>query len=87
MFKKAQGISLNVVVIAALALLVLVILSVVFIGRMGFWGDDVNDCINKGGVCAPECGTGDAANYPTEYGVWRCDAESGTAKKCCIAAS
>ena len=87
MLKKAQGISLNVIVIAALALLVLVILAVVFIGRMGFWGDDVNDCENKGGVCAQTCGQGDALNYPTEYAVWRCPSDGSVSQKCCIAAS
>lgn len=33
MNKKAQGLSLNVIIIAAIALIVLVILSVIFIGR------------------------------------------------------
>lgn len=35
--KKAQGISINTIIIAAIALLVLVILSVVFTGRMSIW--------------------------------------------------
>jgi hypothetical protein len=38
--KKAQGISLNVIIIAAIALLVLVILSVIFMGRMGIFGEE-----------------------------------------------
>jgi len=87
MFKKAQGISLTVVVIAALALLVLVILSVVFIGRMGGWGVDVNDCENKGGKCAATCGEGDAAAYPTPYISWSCPKEGSTDQTCCIAAT
>jgi len=87
MFKKAQSISLNVVVIAALALLVLVILSVVFIGRMGLWGQDVNNCENKGGVCAEECGQSNAVDYPTEYAVWSCKDSGGVPQKCCIKAS
>ncbi len=37
MYKKGQGISLNVIIIAAIALLVLVILSVIFMGRIGIF--------------------------------------------------
>ena len=33
--KKAQGLSLNVIIIAVLALLVLVILAVIFTGKLG----------------------------------------------------
>ncbi len=40
--KKAQGLSMNVIIIAALALIVLVILAVVFMGRMGVWGIETN---------------------------------------------
>lgn len=85
--KKAQGISMSVIVIAAIALLVLVILSVVFIGRMGIWGKDVNNCENKGGVCAPTCGQDSAQSYPTAYPAWNCEDEGGQAMKCCIATS
>jgi len=49
--KKAQGLSLSTVVIAALALLVLVILSVIFVGRMGNTSDKSRDCIQQGGSC------------------------------------
>ena len=48
---KGQGISLNVVVIAAIALLVLVILSVIFVGRLGLFGEKAADCEQKGGEC------------------------------------
>ncbi len=36
--KKAQGISINTIIIAAIALIVLVILIAIFAGRMGIWG-------------------------------------------------
>ena len=55
MAKKAQGISMNVIIIAAIALLVLVILSVIFMGRMGVFSPGVSDCENKGGVCRGAC--------------------------------
>ena len=49
--KKAQGLSMNVIIIAALALIVLVILAVVFMGRMGVWGTEIDSCTNNGGRC------------------------------------
>lgn len=51
MDKKAQGISMNVIIIAAIALLVLVILSVIFIGRMGKFGERTAACEQQGGTC------------------------------------
>ena len=55
MSKKAQGISLNVIIIAAIALLVLVILSVIFMGRMGIFGQETAGtryCVDTlGGTC------------------------------------
>lgn len=77
--KKAQGISLNVIIIAAIALLVLVILSVIFMGRMGTFGTETNDCENKGGKCLDECDE----DYPTPYSAWTCPED----EICCIAVS
>ncbi len=42
--KKAQGLSMNVIIIAAIALLVLVILAVIFIGRMGTTTRNIDKC-------------------------------------------
>lgn len=44
MSKKAQGLSMNVIIIAAIALLVLVILAVIFIGRMGKTAKSIDEC-------------------------------------------
>ncbi len=54
MDKKAQGISINVIIIAAIAILVLVILAVIFLGYVQKWTGDVSDCENKGGQCFDE---------------------------------
>ncbi|NQV09302.1 hypothetical protein HQ529_05620 [Candidatus Woesearchaeota archaeon] len=83
--KKAQGISLNVIIIAAIALLVLVILSVIFMGRMGTFGTESAACENKGGMCGDVCGEVDSnvEAYPTPYSAWTCDEE----QVCCIAVS
>ena len=42
--RKAQGLSMNVIIIAAIALLVLVILAIIFIGRMGKTASTVDQC-------------------------------------------
>ncbi|MBI5398114.1 hypothetical protein HZB03_01500 [Candidatus Woesearchaeota archaeon] len=42
--KKAQGMSLNIIIIAAIGLLVLVILAVIFIGRIGTTTKAVDAC-------------------------------------------
>lgn len=44
MNKKAQGMSLNVIIIAALGLLVLVILAAIFVGRTGLFTKEVDKC-------------------------------------------
>ena len=49
--KKAQGLSLNVIIIAAIALLVLVVLSIVFMGRMGIFNLNSDNCLKLGGSC------------------------------------
>ncbi|MBN1386371.1 hypothetical protein JW968_05360 [Candidatus Woesearchaeota archaeon] len=92
MLKKGQGISLNVIVIAAIALLVLVILSIIFLGRMGQTGQQLNDCENKGGKCAypgESCGDPGSSvqNFPTAYPLWKCMGADGKVDptiKCCV---
>ena len=59
MTKKAQGLSLNVIIIAALALLVLVILAVIFMGRAGMFRKQSGDCATMGGYCSRTGCTGD----------------------------
>ena len=66
MNRKAQGISMNVIIIAAIALLVLVILSVIFIGRMGGFGKATANCESQGGRCLPPpCSQYDLTPYTT----------------------
>ncbi|MBU1974823.1 MAG: hypothetical protein KKG59_00290 [Nanoarchaeota archaeon] len=49
--KKAQGISINVIIIAAIALLVLVILAVLVLKGGTNVNEETNSCIAKGGKC------------------------------------
>ncbi len=58
--KKAQGISINAIIVAAIALIVLVVLVAIFTGRLGTWGQGIttaseNECIgpNLNGACEP----------------------------------
>lgn len=79
---KGQGISINVIIIAAIALLVLVVLSVLFLGRVGIFGVKTIECAGQGGLCAiDQCSDG-----RIEYTAWTCPETAGGATQiCCIA--
>lgn len=54
--RKAQGLSVTTIVIAALAVLVLVVLAVIFTGRAGIFSRTVTvSCEAQGGVCKASC--------------------------------
>jgi hypothetical protein len=74
--KKAQGLSLNVVVIAAIALLVLVVLGVIFLRGAGNF-EDGSQCIKAGGLCSESCEAGFEPNS---------DHECKEGKICCVSA-
>tara|TARA_Y100000310_G_scaffold2558_1_gene3292 strand:+ start:9484 stop:9753 length:270 start_codon:yes stop_codon:yes gene_type:complete len=52
MDKKAQGISINVIIIVAIALIVLVVLIAVFTGRLGAFGQDVDSSRSCQSTCS-----------------------------------
>ena len=79
MNKKAQGISMNVIIIAAIALLVLVILSLVFTGRMGVFTTKSQDCKTLGGQCFS--GGCNDPGFPNEYPAYACPNEG---EICCL---
>jgi hypothetical protein len=54
MSKKAQGISMNVIIIAALALIVLVVLVMIFTGRIGMFTGGVKSCSAMAGFCVDD---------------------------------
>lgn len=84
--KKAQGMPMNVIIIAALALLVLVVLSVIFLTRAGVFSSTTVNCKQLRGLCVPvteDC----PASHPTQYNVWKCITSEGKvddSSKCCI---
>jgi len=86
---KAQGISINVIIIAAIALLVLVVLSVIFMGRLGQFATKTAECENKGGKCADlgeSCGQvgSSVEDYPTRFPDWTCPKVDDQDVDCCV---
>jgi hypothetical protein len=74
--KKGQGLSLNVIIIAALALIVLVVLVVIFTGRAGQTENQLEDISGESalklttmrlgyGNCAP--GAGEEDRFASEF--------------------
>ena len=68
--RKAQGISINVIIIAAIALMVLVIISIIFIGRMGKTREEIDKCQTNGGTCAEDCAA--LGEYSRETSSYKC---------------
>jgi hypothetical protein len=52
--KKAQGLSLNAIIVAILVLLVLVVLSLIFTGKLGNFRMASEDCSTINGQCVED---------------------------------
>ena len=61
--KKAQGLSLNVINIAALALIVLIVLVSIFTGRIGTFGKGLSACSGTCVISRSSC-TGNTVAIP-----------------------
>ena len=90
MHKKSQGMSINVVVAATLALIVLIVLIAIFYGKSGAFSRGVNDCEAKGGKCVAEsdCGLGKLYICPNKGEVCclsSCEVRGGICKPSCEA--
>lgn len=61
---KAQGLSINMIILIALGLIVLIILSVMFYRTAKGGNQTITACENLNGKCIPttECGTSDQVN-------------------------
>ena len=84
MDRKAQSMSINVIVIAALALLVLVVLSFVFLNQARRTSAETSSCINNGGTCTDlPAGAASSADACTSSRVlnYKCEAEE---QGCCL---
>lgn len=81
--KKAQGMSLNTVIIAIIVLVVLVVLVMIFTGYFGkIFTPTVGDCGSQGGKCAPACNTGDVG-YEIQKARGCPSTLGGADTKCC----
>ncbi len=49
--KKAQGMSMNVIIVAVIAIVILVVLILIFTGKTKFFSKTTGDCSTKGGQC------------------------------------
>jgi len=58
--KKAQGLSLNTVVVAAMVILVLIVIAIIVIRYSSKFADNAGGCTNQGGKCVDSvtCGKG-----------------------------
>ena len=54
MHRKAQGLPLEVIVIASLCVIVLVVLILIFTGHTGNFQRQVSECETRGGKCLPQ---------------------------------
>ncbi|MBS3114567.1 hypothetical protein J4448_05690 [Candidatus Woesearchaeota archaeon] len=78
--KKAQSMTINVIVVAALALIVLVVLVSIFSGRVRIFSQSLQDCGAKQGVCKEKCETNEALIKNTN-----CEEDKSSNKKsCCV---
>jgi len=83
MNKRAQGLSLNMVIVAAIALIILVIIVAIFTGNLGRFGVGVSACSTKSGVCKESCVEGETAI------IAKCpeNGQDESLTKCCIVVS
>ena len=77
---KAQGLSLNTIIIAALVLIVLVVLVVIFSGKMGSFVTNVESCDSKNGKLNPTASL-------EGYACYKMAKATTTNKYCCIPVS
>lgn len=71
MHKKAQGMSINVVIVAAIALLVLVVLAAIFISRLSVTKTAIETCESYGGKCF-DGAEGCQDPYTIQSGAYKC---------------
>jgi hypothetical protein len=78
--KKAQGSSMNVIVVAVIAVLVLLVMTFIFLRGVGGPQGDLNNCLNRGGACEPSssCPTG------TFEITAKCGDNKDSKQKCCV---
>lgn len=91
MSQKAQGLSINTIIIAAIALIVLVVLVAIFTGRLGLFSKGLGETTTCEQICkargidATKCGTGTGENgeiQPLGLTKQLLGARDGNGKQC-----
>ena len=78
MFKRKADLSINVIIVAALALIVFVVLAAMFTGKSRIFSSGLESCTSKQGTCETSCDGAIVSN--TDCGKGK---ESGN-PICCI---
>ena len=84
---KSQGMPVNVIIIAVLALIVLLVLTVIFTGRVRIFSSTLESCSAKQGQCetGPLCPTNKAMVTGTNCPETAQDKQSQSKKSiCCV---
>lgn len=89
MMNKKGDLSINLIIIAAIALLVLVVLAAIFTGRLGIFSKESNKCEPNIGKCVSitsGCGGTEAPEYPTSHPAkcYGSDGKVDATKVCCV---
>lgn len=70
--KRAEGLSMNIIIIAALAIIVLLILVLIFTGQIKVFTGTLRSCTDMGGKCVSSSDCSPTASGKTEC---RCPSE------------
>lgn len=82
--KRGQGISLTMIVLAAIALIILLVMIAIFSGKAKLITSNLESCEAKGGECSPkEKSCADHFNNPS-YGPLLGFTCTNKEEKCCI---
>jgi hypothetical protein len=87
--KKAQSISINTIVVAAIALVVMVLVVMIFTGNMTRFRRNADACENNRGVCinvddTQEKCTGDYKIVRRDYPCYKLNNEVDQTRVCCL---
>ena len=76
--KRAQGISIRVIIVAVLAIVVMLVLIAIFSNKINLFSANALDCDSKGGTCFSTCDPneitilGSSCNFDGEEGNDKC---------------
>lgn len=82
MRKKGFELSMNVIIVSAIALIVLVVVLLIFTGKVKTMNKDLDSCNSKGGVC--ESGVAGTFGDTCGPGKAKVSADCGGTMVCCI---